>query len=204
METKKYIGEFMKLKNQIFESLYSSDDEVLYKNVPIKYVIENKISICESLLKKLKEQRKYKNGKIYKLECLTTGNCYIGSTINSLNERLRQHKSRRSCKAREILDNNNYKMNLLEAYPCNSKKELETREYFYINNTNKCINRNKYIGRTDKEWYIDNKEVIKLYRKKNQDKIKLKKKLYREKNRELINLKQREARQLKKQLLDQS
>lgn len=54
-----YIGEFMKLKNQIFESLYSSDDdEPLYKNVPIKYVIENKIEICDKLIREQKIKQK--------------------------------------------------------------------------------------------------------------------------------------------------
>lgn len=127
-----YIGEFMKLKNQIFESLYSSDDdEPLYKNVPIKYVIENKIEICDKLIKARKN--KYSKGKIYKLECLTTGICYIGSTIQPLNSRLCQHKSARNCLSYKIIDNNNYKISLLEAYPCNSNKELEAREYYHIN-----------------------------------------------------------------------
>jgi len=188
-----YIDQFMKLKNQIFDSLYgSASEELLYNNVPIKYVIEAKIDIIDSLIKAKKN--KYSNGKIYKLECLTTGMCYIGSTIQPLNKRLHEHKSRsknkRECLSYKIIDNNNYKISLIEAYPCNSKKELEAREYYHIN-INECINKNKGFL-SDSYERNKHKYKYKEYLEKNKKHINLKRREYYEANKQVINLKKRE------------
>jgi hypothetical protein len=48
---------------------------------------------------------------------------------------------------------------LVENYSCNSKKELETRERYYIEN-NECVNKNMPT-RTMKEYQEENKEKIK-------------------------------------------
>ena len=126
----------------------------------------------------------YQNGKIYKLVCNKTNKCYVGSTITSLNERLRTHKKdyKRYKKGLlthfvtsfEIIENDNYEIILIENFYCNSKRELEEKERYYIENTD-CIN--KIIPtRTKREYYQENKEEIIEYQRK-----------YREDNRELIN-----------------
>ena len=91
----------------------------------------------------------YSQGKIYKIVCNKTGLVYIGSTYKPLNERLKRHEY--NCKryldkkcntfisSIYVIFNNDYKIELIENYPCNNKKELEDREYFHIDDNN-CIN----------------------------------------------------------------
>ena len=98
----------------------------------------------------------YKNGKIYKLESKEGNVRYYGSTTQTLKERLRIHKKNNNTTSRDILKYDDCKIILIENYPCSSKKELETRERFYIEN-NECVN--KYIPtRTRKEWREENKD----------------------------------------------
>lgn len=93
---------------------------------------------------------KYQNGKIYKITDNTNGNIYYGSTQKSLNRRLSDHKYDYKRREKEgntrtssmIISNNDYTMELVEDYPCDSRKELEERESYFINN-NKCINKAK-------------------------------------------------------------
>jgi hypothetical protein len=122
----------------------------------------------------------YNNSKIYKLVCLATNKCYIGSTTKEyLSQRLVQHvaesKSKKPCRSKEIIDGGNYSIILLEAYPCNSRDELKAKEYEYMNK-NECINKIKNFG------IADPKEYQKNHRKKNGNEI-------NERRRELYKLK---------------
>ena len=132
----------------------------------------------------------YQNGIIYRIYDNTNGDVYYGSTANVLRVRMGRHKSvaksGRKCKSKSIILNDDYVYNEVEKYPCNSKKELETRERYYIENFT-CVNK-VVPTRTDKEWREDNKENIKEYHTKyNQDhkeEIKEYNKKYREDNKE--------------------
>jgi len=134
-----------------------------------------------------KNTNKYTKGKIYKIVCDTTGLTYIGSTIQGLSSRISGHradyksylnkKRTNYVTSFDILKNNNYKIILIENFPCNSKEELEREERKYIE-TMDCIN--KVIPtRTDKEYKENNKERIKIRDKE-----------YKQKNREIIEAKQ--------------
>jgi len=126
-------------------------------------------------------ENKYQEGKIYKIVCNITGEIYIGSTIQTLEERLAVHKSIKvKCRSNKILEKNDYKIELIKDYPCNNLWELEEEEAKYIRN-NKCINRN-IPHRTYQERYEDNKEKFKEYQKKYREENKEKLKEY-EKNR---------------------
>ena len=106
----------------------------------------------------------YKNGKIYQLVCNETREVYIGSTTRSLEDRLSTHKkSSNKCYSKQIIDRNNYYIELLETYPCNNQFELDRKEGEY-QRTIECINHN-IAGRTRKEWEQDNKEAIAKYHK---------------------------------------
>ena len=110
---------------------------------------------------------KYQNGKIYKLFCNESNLVYYGSTTQILKHRLCQHRTnKKGASISRIMINP--QIELLEDYPCNSKKELEVRERFYIEN-NECINM-KIPGRTKKEcnqkYYQINKEKHNEYYKK--------------------------------------
>lgn len=81
------------------------------------------------------------DSKIYKLTDLTNNHCYIGSTIQTLHKRLsghvtdaRKYKEGYGCGSQYIIKNQNYKIELLEAYPCECLEDLHKREQYYIDN----------------------------------------------------------------------
>jgi len=120
---------------------------------------------------------KYQQGKIYKIVCNITNEIYIGSTIQTLEKRLGQHKNQ-NYMSKQIIEQNNYEIELIKDYPCNNKRELEEEESKYIRE-NKCINI-VIPNRTMKEWREDNKEKLKKQMKEYNEK-------YKEKNKEEIN-----------------
>jgi len=166
----------------------------------------------------------YQKGKIYKLWCPDNDLVYIGSTTQPLHIRLGGHKKRgNNCNSKLLFEaSNNVKIELIEEFVCNNKMELNKREGEHIR-ANNCVNK-IIVGRTNKEYYEDNKEYlkekkkewrednkdkIKEYRENNKDKIKEQKKEYYEdnkdklkeyyeNNKDIINEKQRERYRLKK------
>jgi hypothetical protein len=113
---------------------------------------------------------KYANGKIYRIVCNKTDEQYIGSTAETLKQRLKLHKSSYKIYQRtkknyttsyDILKGDDYKIELIENYPCKNRQELEAREGYHIKN-NPCIN-HSVAGRTRKEYNHDHKDRISLY-----------------------------------------
>ena len=51
---------------------------------------------------------KYNKGKIYKIVDNTNGNVYIGSTIQTLSQRLGGHETNLNCSSRDIIANGDY------------------------------------------------------------------------------------------------
>ena len=146
----------------------------------------------------------YANSKIYQILCWTTGDCYIGSTVMSLNARLQAHKNRMSCNSKSIIERGNYTIELIEDYPCNTKEELLYRERFYFEHR-ECVNiicpiQSKEERKEQRKIYRDgHKEERKIYREKHKEEIKERGKKYKEKNREKTNLQQRLRYALKKE-----
>ena len=129
----------------------------------------------------------YSKSKIYKIVCNKTGLIYYGSTTKKINTRLKEHEARfkknngGKYTCYKILENNDYKIELVEDVRCETKNQLREREAYYIRNYD-CIN--KVIpGRTRKE--RDNLPENKLkkakhdkkYWEKNKEKIKEKNKI---------------------------
>jgi len=152
---------------------------------------------------------KYQSGKIYKIVCNITEQIYIGSTTQPLNRRLSQHRSyskkhsegikNRFCTSHHIIKGGDYHIELIENYPCDTKKELNRREGCVQLNT-VCVNR-IIAGRTSKEWAEANKELIqeknKIYYQNNKEKahqyyidnideIKDRKKIYMDQQRKIL------------------
>ena len=123
---------------------------------------------------------KYKDGKIYILICNKTGKRYYGSTILTLTKRLLGHENpTNNCASKEIIDEGDYEMFLIENYPCNSKWELEEQEGYYIrNNYNYCVNI-AIPHQTREEWYLLNNNYTKQYYIDNAEKRKEYQKQYR-------------------------
>ena len=138
----------------------------------------------------------YSKGQIYKLWTLESNEIYIGSTINPLYKRLGQHKNgSNKCNSRFLFERyKDVKIELVENFSCNSKKELNAREGHH-QRLNKDILVNKCIaGRNTKEakkqYRHDHAEEIKehkrQYRIENADKIKEYNKQYTTENADKI------------------
>jgi hypothetical protein len=135
----------------------------------------------------------YSKTKIYKIESHLGDKIYIGSTAKEyLSQRFQQHKNDykrwklgkghniTSFNIFELYGINNCSIALIEAYSCNSIDEKNAREGHFIK-TLQCVNK-IVLGRTPKEYYIDNKEARIEYQKKYDDLHKdLKKAYYQQK-----------------------
>ena len=124
----------------------------------------------------------YNNGKIYKLIDNTNNKIYVGSTTKTLEERLYKHIKTNTCVSRDIIKNNDFKIELIEYYPCKNKQELLWRERYYIEN-NDCIN--KYLPITTKKEKKDNQDRFNKMRKDNYKNINNEE--YRKKENERLN-----------------
>ena len=117
----------------------------------------------------------FQQGKIYKI---THGDeTYYGSTTLSLRERMTIHKSSykrwkngvgNKCRSFTLFDKygfENCPIKLVEDYSCQTKKELDIREDWYIKNM-ECINEN--AAHRTKEEYLEQKRQ---YRQDHKEKI---------------------------------
>jgi hypothetical protein len=108
----------------------------------------------------------YSQAKIYCIVCLTTGKRYIGSTCTSLEARLYHHKT--ACNRWKktdkgymtsfiIIEQDKYKIELIEEYSCTNKTELQERERHYILTT-ACVN----VALTERgsDYYKQNRDKI--------------------------------------------
>jgi hypothetical protein len=113
----------------------------------------------------------YQKGKIYRIISPSKNLVYYGSTIQTLNQRLAEHikrykyyndvnyqKRKEYCKSYIVLECEDYKIELVEEYPCNNRQQLLRKEGEYMKN-NTCVN-TTIAGRTDKEYYDDNREKL--------------------------------------------
>ena len=96
----------------------------------------------------------YQNGKIYKILNIVDDDVYVGSTCQSLSQRMSKH--RWSMKTNHHTGMLNDKINehgidafyieLIEDYPCDNKEQLNAREGYHIRLTGTLNNR--IAGRT--------------------------------------------------------
>lgn len=135
----------------------------------------------------------YSKGKIYKLWSPSKNLVYYGSTTQTLAQRLGKHlgnyksyikNNPKQCYITSflILECEDYKIELLEDYPCNNKQQLYKKEGEY-QKANDCVNmviagrekkegamihyqknKEKYIESATKR-YEENKEAKKIYDK---------------------------------------
>jgi hypothetical protein len=157
---------------------------------------------------------KYKNGKIYTIRYKNDDSLiYVGSTVAPLYKRWSQHKSDSKNPEKETIqlyskmnetDINDWYIELYEDCPCERREQVTQREGQVIR---EIATLNKIIsGRTDKEYYDDNKDKIiegkKEYYQKNKDKIIEQKKEYRETNKDKMKEYLKEYYQRKKELVN--
>ena len=118
------------------------------------------------------DNNKYQRGKIYKIISTHTDKIYIGSTIElTLAQRLAGHKraykqylagKHRFVTSFELLQHPEYKIVLIESYPCNTRDELLACEQRHIDMAaDNCVNRHKaYTGLSKQEY---RKQYMKIY-----------------------------------------
>jgi hypothetical protein len=159
----------------------------------------------------------YANSTIYKLCCNdpAVSDVYVGSTTNF---RIRKNSHKKDCSntssksynyyvyqfIRENGGWNAWSMVQVEAYNATTKRDLETRERYWLETLGATLNR-KVPTRTHQEYREENKERYKNYREENKetekerqkkwrDENRDKVKKWREENREKINATQRKCR----------
>ena len=106
---------------------------------------------------------KFQNGKIYKITDNVSDMIYVGSTCNTLQQRLYQHEADyKAFKAEKtnyrtsfkILKNDNYKIELIKFYPCENKQQINLEDgkiiKKYKNNNLNIVNRN-IAGQSNKQ-----------------------------------------------------
>lgn len=138
-----------------------------------------------------KIDKRYENGKIYTIKCKYNDKLiYVGSTISSLCDRMGRHRTDKKCSLYQYSKGNlkNWYIELYEEYPCNNRAILEKREG-EITRQIGTIN-SRIAGRTDKEWYDDNRDKLleqkKQYHQNNKEKLLKKMKKYYNDNKEKI------------------
>ena len=106
------------------------------------------------------------SAKIYCIECLETGEKYIGSTKEKyLSDRISGHRcdaKNKSCSSKQIIERDKYKYYLIEEVELSQRY---IREQYHMDNTDKCINKRSAYGLNRKEYY-------KQYNQLNKDKQK--------------------------------
>ena len=117
---------------------------------------------------------KYHKSKIYTIRSYQTDKYYIGSTCDALHKRLYKHRRVYKCylngeehfvSSFDIIKYEDHYIELLEDYKCETRNELTKREGELIRKYKDEIVNCRIEGRTHKEYYEDNKEKIKEYKK---------------------------------------
>lgn len=157
----------------------------------------------------------YSDGKIYKLVDNTTDEVYIGSTTQPLYKRKGGHEGQYKYYLKgktnyvtsfKIVKNGDYRIVLIENYPCLDKSQLHEKERHWIQSI-ECVN--KVIpNRTDKEYREENKGKIKEYKKQyyenNKESIKQNVAHFRNNNKEVIKQRNKQFREANKESIKQS
>jgi len=141
----------------------------------------------------------YSKGKLYRIVSPNHDKVYIGSTVETLEQRFSKHKQKRNCTAVQIIDAGDARIEEIEAFPCLDKYQLEDREAeLQLADWGGCVN--KYVAGAmrragglpayNKAYYEAHLDELKanhkVYREAHADKIKAKKKVYREANKEKL------------------
>ena len=177
---------------------------------------------------KQRNQKDYSKGKIYIIRNSMNDMTYIGSTCQTLAQRMAQHRRGMTIKqlqhlklyqAMREMGKEKFYIELIENYPCQSQDELFKKEGERIREYKSEFN--KFIsGRDAKAYYHENKQskldYQKQYQQKNKDLIKEKRhqrylsqkeqvaerdRQYYQDNREKILLQKKEYQQRNKELI---
>ena len=99
------------------------------------------------------------DGKIYKITCTATNDVYVGSTTDPLLTRMQGHLDdailrKRKSKFMKCIRKHGvpfFEMELLEAYPCETKPQLRMREQTWLDRLRPSLNTARAYGRKKRE-----------------------------------------------------
>jgi len=159
----------------------------------------------------------YNNGKIYKITNNVNELQYVGSTYKELSERLFYHivkserfPNRKLYVAFNEIGTENFKIELIENYPCDNRTDLLNRECYWMKLLNTIESgynqlRSKITEEDRKQWKKEyderNKEYNIEYRASRKDIMKKYNQEYMEKNREKLLIQKKEYHEKNKDLL---
>jgi hypothetical protein len=110
-------------------------------------------------------------GRIYFIKNRTNNLLYIGSTTRNLEDRFKEHKrdiikypNFKLYKAMKEYETGNFYILLIEELEVDDIKYLRKREGEYISLIKPTLNKN-IAGRSMKQYQIDNKDKLRIYRK---------------------------------------
>jgi len=122
---------------------------------------------------------KFQNGKIYKIVNDVDNEIYVGSTIQTLSNRIAKHRNDAKKHPRfKIYQKMNelgiecFRIVLIENYPCKTKDELRAREEHWRSELKASLNSRACVGISKHQYYIDNIDKFKKYKQDNKNKIK--------------------------------
>ena len=149
-----------------------------------------------------RQPKDFSKGKIYCIRNTVNDDIYIGSTCQSLSQRMAQHRKdvnfkqgMKLHKSMKELGRENFYIELLEECPCENFMQLTKREGELIREHNSSLN-HMINGRTKKEYQEENKEYWNEWKRnhyeENKERINEQRKTYRENNKEKIHEKQKE------------
>jgi hypothetical protein len=110
----------------------------------------------------------YFKGKIYAIRSHQTEQVYIGSTVERLSSRMSKHRAQykfyktgkgNKYTSFQMLDFPDAYIELIIKHPCLCREELERLEGQYIRAEPNAVNKS-IAGRTQAEWYQDNRERL--------------------------------------------
>jgi hypothetical protein len=131
---------------------------------------------------------KYQRTLIYGIQCMTTGGMYVGSTVQTLEERIEEHIRLRDCRAIQILDRGNYIPYEIQRWPCNTLREVLTLEGEWQRAYKACFPEhlvNKKIEGTFWNEHPEAKQAYdKQYRDEHREKIQVDTKKYRDEHKD--------------------
>jgi hypothetical protein len=94
------------------------------------------------------------SGIIYKIICNETNECYVGSTQQSLNQRMSVHKclAKNSCSSKQIIERNNYKAEIIEAVNYGDDKKILRQKEREWSDKLDCVNKIRpYASQREKQ-----------------------------------------------------
>jgi hypothetical protein len=173
-----------------------------------------------------KNKKDYTNGKVYCIRNNLDDRVYIGSTCQTLAQRMTQHRKNmkdikknntKLYKAMLELGKEAFYIELIEECGCENQQQLRRREGEYIRSYQSGLNQ-IIAGRTKAELNKENRSIIRQreveyerrtrdmirerkqkYYQDNKERISEREKKYREDNRERINARKNELNRLKRE-----